>query len=204
MSDQLSIAERAILVGVALSVVAGAALSGMIGVAGWLVVLAAVGAGWRYVPGFWRTTVAGAVGGVAAGVVILGPGFRLAMRIVALTSSRPTIVPEFTIGGTLFIVILVGGVLGGMFGIGGALLRRGLGLSGLTASASMAVLLIGMLFLDGELRGEFMNLGASPWVNVPMFGSVAFLYALAANRIMDRIGWNKSRERSLVASGVQG
>ena len=204
MSDQLSVAERAILVGVALSVVAGAALSGMVGVAGWLVVLAAVAAGWRYVPGFWRTTLAGAVGGVAAGVVILGPGFRLAMRIVALTSSRPTIVPEFTIGGTLFIVILVGGVLGGMFGVGGALLRRGLGLSRLMASSLMATLLIGMLLLDTGIRDEFVRLGASLWVNIVMFGSIAFLYALAANRIMERIGWIKSPERSLADSGVRG
>jgi hypothetical protein len=204
VSEQLSIAQRAILVSVALSVVVAAALSGVVGGAAAIVVLAAFAAGWRYVPGFWRMVLSAAIGGVIAGLLVLGPGFRVAMRVVAIMSTRPTIVPEFTIGGTLFIVVFVGAMLGGTFAVAAALIRRAFGLSAPVTAGLMAVALIGMLLLDTGLRGEFVELGAGPWFNIPMFGGVVFAYGLAANRIMDRVETFRSRQPSREPAGVPG
>ena len=53
---------------------------------GWsmAVLLMGIGAGWLLVPGFWRSSLYGAIGGVVAGLLILGPGLRIAMRVVAI------------------------------------------------------------------------------------------------------------------------
>ncbi len=204
MSEELSIQQRAVLVGVALSVVVSGVLSSFLGSAVWLLALISLAAGWRYVPGFWRTIVIGGLAGAAAGAVILGPGFRLAMRVVAILSTRPTRVPEFSIGGTLFIVVFVGVILGAIFAIGAALVRRGLGLSGPSTAALMTVALIGMLLLDTGLRSEFVELGAGPWLNIPMFGGVVFLYGLAANKLIDRFAKSRATLQSREQVKVQG
>jgi len=188
-------------VAVALSFVVSGVLSDLVGAQAWLVTVIAVGAGWRYVPGFWRTVLAGAAGGAIAGVTILGPGFRLAMRIVAVLD--PVRVPEFTIEGTLFILIMVGAFLGAILAIGAALIRRGLDLSRTVMTGWMSAVIMGLLLLDTGTRDEFMDLGAGAWLNIPMFGSVVFLYALVANRLIERFSVRKPGPATLEPVEVQ-
>lgn len=204
LPEQLSNQQRAILVGVALSVVVAGFLSSFLGAAMWLLVLISVAAGWRYVPGFWRTILIGGLAGAVAGAVILGPGFRVAMRVVAVLSARPTRVPEFSIAGTMFIVIFVGVFLGAIFAVGAALVRRGLGLSGPVTAALMSVALIGLLLGDTGVRSEFVELGAGPWFNISMFGGVAFLYGLGTNKLIDRFTRSRARLQSREPVEVQG
>jgi hypothetical protein len=61
-----------------------------------------------------------------------------------------------------------------------------------------------MLLLDTGLRDEFVELGEGPWLNIPMFGGVVFLYGLAANRIMDRVERLRSGQPSREPVGVPG
>jgi hypothetical protein len=158
-------------------------LSSLLGDPVALVVLALVVlAGWRYLPGFWRTFGVGLISGAVAGALILGPGFRLAMRVVAIFDIRRV---EFTLAGTLFIIVGVGVIFGGMFGIAAAFVRRGLGLKARSAAGLMTVALVGLLLLDPNLRSEFVELGAGPWLNIPMFTAVTFGYGLFANRLID-------------------
>lgn len=81
-----------------------------------LLVVAGLAAGiaWRWIPGFWKTVASGAAGGALAGLVILAPGFRVAMRMVAIMD--PSRSPEFSFSGTIFIMIMVGVVMGGLLG----------------------------------------------------------------------------------------
>jgi MFS family permease len=58
----------------------------------------------------------------------------------------------------------------------------------------MTIALVGLMLLDTGLRSEFAELGAGPWVNIPMFTAVVYGYGLFANRLIDRFG----RKRSLV------
>jgi len=138
------------------------------------VIVFGIGAGWLLVPGFWRSSLHGAVGGVAAGVLVLGPGFRIAMRVVAILD--PVRSPEFTVGGTMFIIIGIGGVMGGIFGVIGNVLREGFNVPARGAGLVPALLVMLMIGLDSELRNEIVGLGAGPWLNVPMFGAVALAY----------------------------
>src|SRR3970282_1587260 len=89
-------------------------------------VLIGFGAGWLLVPGFWRSLGHGAIGGGGGGLRVLGPGLRIAMRVVAILD--PVRSPEFTFGGTMFIIIGVGVMMGGTFGVIGNLARQGFGI----------------------------------------------------------------------------
>ena len=148
-------------------------------------VIVGLGAGWLLIPGFWRGVLSGAIGGVIAGLLVLGPGLRLAMRVVAVVD--PVRSPEFTIGGTMFIIIGIGAVMGGIFGVIGSVLRRGLNIPPLTAGLVPALLVMTLIGLDSELRREILELGIGPWLNIPMFGAVAIGYggawALAVSRL---------------------
>ena len=149
------------------------------------VIAAAAAVAWRYVPEFWRTVLYGAASGAIAGLVILGPGFRIAMRIVAIIDPFKT--PEFTVGGTLFIVVGIGGLFGGVLGIVGCLTRQAVGLgSTFVSGAILSAIVMGSLLADSDLREEFIELGSGPWVNIPMFGLVALAYAIAAMRMASR------------------
>jgi hypothetical protein len=149
---------------------------------------------WWIAPSLWRIIGAGLLGGAIAGVLILGPGFRLAMRVVAILDIRRV---EFSIGGTLFIIVGVGAIIGGILGFMAALLRKGFAWSGLVMSGVMTIALIGLLYLDTNLRSELVTLGAGPWLNIPMFTAVTFGYALFANRLIDRLQNKKSRRAAL-------
>lgn len=160
------------------------ALSAMFGGPVALVVLVLVVlAGWRYLPGFWRTFGVGLISGALAGALLLGPGFRLAMRVVAIFDIRRV---EFTLGGTLFIILGVGVIIGGLFGIAAAFMRTGMRWRGRLAASATTVALVGLLLLDPNLRAEFVELGAGPWLNIPMFAVVTFGYALFADKLIDR------------------
>jgi hypothetical protein len=149
------------------------------------VVLIGIGAGWLLVPGFWRSSLYGAIGGVVAGLLALGPGLRIAMRVVAILD--PVRSPEFTLDGTLFIFIGVGGMMGGVFGLVGNIARGGFGIPSGAAGLVPALLVMLMIGLDGELRSEIVELGAGPWLNIPMFGVVAAGYGALWIRVVTRL-----------------
>lgn len=142
-------------------------------------VLVGVGLAWRLVPGFWRSVLYGAIGGGVSGLLILGPGLRLSMRVVAIIDPLRT--PEFTVEGTMFIVIFIGGLFGGIFGIAGNLARHGLELRSKMASATLpAMAVLAVLLTAEDLRMELFELGAGAWMNIPMFGLVSLLYGAGA------------------------
>jgi len=148
-------------------------------------VLIGFGAGWLLVPGFWRSLGHGVIGGVVAGLLVLGPGLRIAMRVVAILD--PVRSPEFTFGGTMFIIIGVGVMMGGTFGVIGNLARQGFGIPSRAAGLIPAVLVALMIGLDGELRSEIVELGAGPWLNIPMFGAAALGYGALWTRVVTRL-----------------
>jgi len=148
-----------------------------------LLVLAVILA-WRFTNGFWKTVAFGIVGGAIAGAVLMGPGFRLAMRVVAIMD--PVRTPEFSVGGTLFIIVGIGGVLGGVIGIAGNLIRKAIPITSVVAAGVVVALIeMTMLLIEADLREEFVELGAGPWVNVPMFGLIVFGYGIAAMAIAE-------------------
>ena len=149
------------------------------------VVLIGIGAGWLLVPGFWRSLLTGAIGGVVAGLLVLGPGLRIAMRVVAILD--PVRTPEFTVGGTIFIIVGVGVMMGGMFGVIGNIARVGFNIPSRGAGLVPAVLVMLLIGLDSELRSEIVELGAGPWLNIPMFGAVAVGYGALWTRVVTRL-----------------
>ncbi len=155
-----------------------------------LVVAAALA--WWLTDGFWKTVAFGLAGGVIAGLLIMGPGFRVAMRVVAIMD--PIRTPEFSVGGTGFIIVGIGGILGGVMGILGNLIRKAAAI----ASAVVAGVVLGafemtILLIDSGLREEFFELGGGPWVNIPMFAVFAFGYGIAAMTIADRLDHRASK-----------
>jgi len=151
-------------------------LSPMIGLP---LLVSAVALAWRFTDSFWKTVAFGLVGGAIAGALIMGPGFRVAMRLVAIM--EPTRAPEFSAGGTLFIIVGIGGILGGVVGIAGNLIRRALSITSVVvAGVVLAVFEMTLLLTDSGLRQEFFELGAGPWVNIALFGFFALGYGIAA------------------------
>jgi hypothetical protein len=155
--------------------------------------------GWRRVPGFWRTVLAGIVGGAVAGLVILGPGLRLAMRVVAILD--PETAPEFTWSGTIGIVLFVGGISGALLGLMSALMRR-LITPGVVATV-VTVVFMGLLLAGEDLRTELMELGAGPWVNLPMFTAVVASFALVMLRLIGRFERTPDHVPSVTVAQVQ-
>jgi len=149
------------------------------------VVIVGIGAGWLLIPGFWRSSFLGAIGGVISGLLVLGPGLRVAMRVVAMVDAVRS--PEFTIEGTMFIIVGIGVVMGGIFGVFGNVLRIGFNIPSRAAGLVPALLVMMMIGLDSELRDEIIELGAGPWLNIPMFGAVAVGYGAVWTRAMVRL-----------------
>lgn len=146
----------------------------------------AVALAWRLMPGFWKTVALGAAGGVLAGLVILGPGWRVVMRVVAVWD--PSMTPGFTVEGTVLTIILMLGALGGgVFGVVGNLARKGLTIRIPMAGILTGLLLPGLFLTDGGLRGELTNLGGGLWINLVLFGTVAVLYGIAALYLAERL-----------------
>lgn len=152
---------------------------------GLLVVLTLVILLWRMHDGFLKTLVGGLVGGAAAGILILGPGFRVAMRAVALMDqARPE---EFTVGGTLFIVVGIGAVLGGLSGAIVNLVRKAFGIRSAVVGGLMlaTTVMVNLTFFSGDVSRELFDLGISPWINIPLFSVVALGYGIAAMAIAE-------------------
>ncbi len=184
----MSITQRIAALVAAVIIPLGFLLGALAGFGGPPMVVGAIAAllvVWRFLPHFWRTVAMGALAGLIAGVLVLGPGFRLAMRVVAILD--PVRVPEFTIDGTFFIMIFVGAILGVFGGLSYAFFDRGLGASRTVTSLLVSTLMMGFLLLDPGLRQELFELGVGPWVNIPMFGLVTFLYASLTGAIHARL-----------------
>jgi hypothetical protein len=139
----------------------------------------------RAVPRFWRTAGTGALAGLVAGILVLGPGFRLAMRVVAILD--PVRIPEFTLDGTFFIMMFVGGIMGLLGGVSYAFLDLGLRVPRVVKSFLVAIFIMGLLLSNDGLRQELLELGAGAWVNIPMFGLASFLYASATGWFVARL-----------------
>ena len=152
------------------------------------------------VPGWWRTLLYGAIGGLAAGIVVLAPGFRLAMRLVAILD--PNRVTELTTEGTLFVFLAVGGLLGVSVGVLGAVGRLGWSIGAARAWILPAFLVMLTLLVNDGLRAELFELGAGPWVNIPMFAVVSSGYGWLAMRIVARL--ESRRTPSYRASSLAG
>lgn len=128
----------------------------------------------RRIPRFWPKLGRSALAGLICGLLVLGPGLRLAMRVVAVADPNQS--PEFTVGGTLGIVVLIGGVLGPIYAIVAVFARDGFAIArGVTAGA-VAVALLGLLVANADLRNELLHLGLGGWMNVPMFAAVGFAH----------------------------
>lgn len=156
-----------------------------------------------YVPGWWRAILYGAIGGLVAGILVLGPGLRLAMRVVAILD--PVRQAEFTLEGTLFILVMIGGLFGLTLGVLGALTRAGWSTKPGVAWTVPAFFVMLMLMVTEEFRTELLTLGAGPWVNIPMFSAVAGAYGWVAMRIVGRLESRWEAEQASIGHlGVPG
>lgn len=162
----------------------------------WSIALLVIGVGavWLVIPGFWRSIFHGAIGGVVAGLLVLGPGLRLAMRVVAVLD--PVRSPEFTVPGTILIIVFIGVIMGGIFGLFGNVARRGFGIPPRVAGLVPALLVVLMIGLDNELRGEIVELGVGPWLNIPMFGAVALGYGALWTRVVTRFEMRRVEKKA--------
>jgi hypothetical protein len=187
--------ERLILIGIVSAAVLS--MTSLVPLAGEILILTGVGLGWWLVPAFWRSVLFGAIAGVISGVLVLGVGFRIAMRVVAILD--PFRVPEFSFGGTMFILIGIGGIFGGIIGMLTNLARRGLRLRSI---ASVALLPAAgpmiLLFVDDEIRRELFELGAGAWVNIPMFGLVTVLYGIAVSAVVLSLEERSAAKRAVI------
>lgn len=191
--------QSAVLVGI----VAAAVLSmtPLVPLAGELLLLVGVGLGWWLVPGFWRSVLFGAIGGIVSGILVLGVGFRVAMRVVAILDPFRT--PEFTLEGTMFILIGIGAIFGGIVGILANLARRGIRLNSIIAAAILpAAVAMSLLLVGDETRRELFELGAGAWVNIPMFGLVAVLYGIAV-AVTTRVLEERAATKQAVANKAE-
>ena len=167
-----------------------------------LVILIAAIVIWRQMEGFWRTLFAGLAGGAIAGLLILGPGFRLAMRAVALMD--PVHPEEFSVGGTLLIVVGIGAIIGGLSALTFHLLRRVFGIQSPIVAGSLlaASEMFTLVFLTGDLSREFFELGISPWINIPLFGVITLAYGIAAMAVADLVEGAVSPSRRIERAKV--
>ena len=180
--------EQLAAIGAAVAIPLGFFVTGAMGLGGPIAlvgVLAAFLLLWRLIPRFWSTLGLGALAGLISGVLVMGPGFRLAMRVVAITD--PVRTPEFTLDGTFFILLFVGGILGSLGGVSIAFLRHGTGIAKSGLSLIVTVGIMVLLLASEGLRAEFLELGAGPWLNIPMFGLIVFLYATFAGWLLAKL-----------------
>jgi hypothetical protein len=135
-----------------------------------------------YVRRLPRMIISGVVGGGVAGLIALGGGSRLAMRVVALLGGRR----ELTIDGTAF--LLIGGtVMGAIIGISIALALRLWPSSGRNIGLTIGTLLFGLMLVDGEARTEILHEGPGVWLNAPMFLGFFLGYGAMSAPLVERI-----------------
>jgi hypothetical protein len=150
-----------------------------------IIAVASLGFAWWLIPHFWPTFLRGAAAGAIAGVLILGPGLRIAMRVVAIVD--PVRRPEFTIEGTMFILVGIGVIFGGLFGAVTAPIQDAFDMDWRMAAVLPAALVMALILSADDLRAELFELGAGGWMNLPVFAGVALAYGLVATRIIHRL-----------------
>lgn len=170
---------RIALIAVPAAVGVGATGVGALVVLAWLVAGSAALLILVYVRSPARLLVSGAVGGGGAGLVALGGGSRVAMRIVSLAGA-PT---EMTFEGTAFLLIL-GAVVGGGAGVTIALMARAwpgsTSIAGWVVSSALYV----ALFADSRAFDELVHAGLGGWVNFPLFAVPVVAYGLLTVRVI--------------------
>lgn len=196
--------SKAKIIALALFVLSQAAASDLFaGDIALILLVVTIVAGWRAIDGFWLIGLSGLVAGAAAGLLILGPGYRLAMRIVAILD--PTRAEEFSVEGTLFILIGIGLILGALNAATFSLPRRAFGVSSPVVAGGMlaTVQMLLLTFASGELSEEIFELGLGAWVNIPLFALFTFAFAVAAMALADVVeGRLRERRRGTAAGDV--
>ena len=151
-----------------------------------------------YVRKLPRLVFSGLIGGGIVGLIILGGGSRLAMRIVALTGGRR----EVTIEGTAFLMVF-GAFAGANIGVFLAALRRVV--RPRIGPTAVVLGLLGVLAFVGprDIREELVHEGRGIWLNAPMFLSLLPLYGWAALSVIPVVarrlpgkGWGRQLEQS--------
>jgi len=149
-----------------------------------LVIVLLVG-GNKVLPGFWRTLGGSSLAGAMAGILVLGPGLRIAMRVVAVT--EPTQTPEFSVGGTLGIIVVIGVIFGAPIAAAAIFIRKGLELGKIATASICSLGVLGIILVSPDLRDELFGLGYGGWFNGSMFGLVGFLFGLTTQNFFARI-----------------
>ncbi|HEU4488473.1 MAG TPA: hypothetical protein VFS38_04215 [Actinomycetota bacterium] len=146
--------------------------------------------------GFLRSMAVGVLPGAAAGLVAGGVGSRLAMRVMAVTSSATVqgtetefgaTVGEITFEGTLFLLI-AGAGLGGAGGLLFMAIRGLLPWKGWAAGFAFGLLLLatfGRLIIDPD-NFDFDVLDPAA-LAVAMFGAIFVVYGLLLVPLLDRL-----------------
>lgn len=153
--------------------------------------VAALFLGWRFIPRFWRKLAAAIVAGTLAGMVVLGPGLRIAMRAVAIADPDKT--PEFTIGGTIFIIVMLGVIFGAIFGVVSVFARTGFRIQRVLVGMVGAVVILTTLMVIPDIRRELMDFGLGAGMNLPLFGLVGFAHAWATVTVFDRLKFHQEQ-----------
>ncbi len=133
---------------------------------------------------------AGTAAGALCGTLILGTGARLAMRAVALLGGQE---PGFTVGGTVFIMILgglFGALLGMLYGMLRGLLRVKGVLAGLAFGLASALLLVVLPVIRLGPEGELAL--ATPQVTIALFGGLLAGFGAAMGATADVLARRQS------------
>jgi hypothetical protein len=149
-----------------------------------LVIVLLVG-GNKVLPGFWRTLGGSALAGAMAGILVLGPGLRIAMRVVAM--AEPTQTPEFSVGGTVGIIVVLGAIFGSTIAVAAMFITNGFDLGRIQTALLFSLGLMGILLVSPDLRDEIFGLGYGGWFNLSMFGFVGFLFGLVTQNFFTRL-----------------
>ncbi len=184
--------ERIAAIVVGLMLFGSTFLLSMGGVSLVILPLAAILVGGVIIPGFWRTLGGSALAGAIAGALVLGPGMRIAMRLVAI--AEPTQSPEFSLEGTVFIVVFLGLFFGVPTGTTAMFLGRGFGWGRLGIAIFSAGSLLAMLFATPDIRTELLELGLGGAMNIPMFGLVGFAYGWVASAVFGHLKFAAIKE----------
>ncbi len=132
-----------------------------------------------------RLVLSGLVGGGIAGLVALGAGSRLAMRVVSITGGRR----EVSADGTMFLLI-AGAMLGAIIGLSLAGVLRLWRVRGWVVGTILMVFFGSLLLVGSDTRSELFDEGLGIWLNLPMFLGVFVLYGVLA---VQSIGWVDAR-----------
>lgn len=117
-----------------------------------------------YVRRLPRLLISGLLAGGGLGLIALGGGMRVAMRLVALSGGRR----EVSLGGTVF--LLVGGaMIGAVTGLGIAAALRAWPKAGRIPGLAVAGFLYLGIVVDSETFQEFLHEGFGGWMNFPLF-----------------------------------